>query len=80
MTAYKPWEPTIERDRFFNPFAKVDADKGPLTESREDLRPEDTAPLQGSKDFSDADSLGDVIADAYEESSGREPKPGVEPG
>jgi hypothetical protein len=30
---------------------------------------EDTTPLQGSKDLSDADSLEDVIADAQREQS-----------
>jgi hypothetical protein len=30
------------------------------------LANEDSAPLQGSKDLSDADSLEDVIAESYE--------------
>lgn len=68
MPSRKSWEPKIERDREFNPFAKVDADKGPVTETQDLESPqEDTAPLQGSNDLSDADSLQDVIADAYAE-------------
>jgi hypothetical protein len=68
MSPRKPWEPKIERDREFNPFAKVDADKGPVTETRDLEGPQqDTAPLQGSHDLSDADALQDVIADAYAE-------------
>jgi hypothetical protein len=68
MSSRKPWEPTIERNPEFNPFAKVDARKGPYTEKRELQRFEDdTAPLQGSKDVSDEDSLQDVIADEYAE-------------
>jgi len=52
-----PWEPKIERAREFNPFAKVDADKGPFTERRGLERPEeDTAPLQVSKDLSDKET------------------------
>jgi hypothetical protein len=80
MSSRKPhWEPKIERAREFNPFAKVDAYKGPFTEAR-DLEPpmEDTAPLQGSKDLSDQDSLQDVIADAYEQQPGESPKPKTE--
>jgi len=71
-----PWEPKIERAREFNPFAKVDADKGPFVETRDLERPEeDTAPLQGSKDLSDKDSLQDVIADAYEQQPDQDAKP-----
>lgn len=62
-----PWEPRIERAREFNPFAKVDADKGSFTEARGLVSPEDTTPLQGSKDLSDQDSLQDVVADAYQQ-------------
>ncbi len=77
MSSHKPpWEPKIERAREFNPFTKVDADKGPFTETRDLERlEEDTAPLQGSKDLSDKDSLQDVIADAYEQQPEKDPKP-----
>jgi hypothetical protein len=75
-----PWEPKIERAREFNPFAKVDADKGPFTEKRDLERPEeDTAPLQGSKDLSDNDSLQDVIADAYEQQPDDDAQPQTKP-
>ncbi|HVW67697.1 MAG TPA: hypothetical protein VHB68_01925 [Steroidobacteraceae bacterium] len=77
MTSRKPpWEPKIERAREFNPFTKVDADKTPFKETRDlGQLEEDTAPLQGSKDLSDKDSLEDVIAGAGEERSDEAPKP-----
>jgi hypothetical protein len=76
-----PWEPKIERAREFNPFAKVDADKSPFVETRDLGRPEgDTAPLQGSRDLSDKDSLQDVIADAYEQQPDEEPNPQTKSG
>ena len=80
MSSRKPlWEPKIERAREFNPFAKVDADKGPYIETRDLTRPEDdTAPLQGSKDLSDKDSLQEVIAEAYERQPDEDPKPKTE--
>ncbi len=81
MSSRKPWEPKIERDSEFNPFAKVDAAKGSFTESRGllDLE-EDTSPLQGTKDLSDVDSLQDVIADAYAgQESKTETKPEAKP-
>lgn len=69
MSSRKPyWEPKIERAREFNAFVKVNADKGPFVEERTlDPSMEDTAPLQGTKDLSDQDSLEDVIADAYQQ-------------
>jgi hypothetical protein len=68
MSPQKPWEPTIERADEFNPFASVDGDRGPFSQTPRLRNPEeDTAPLQGSKDISDSDSLQDVVADAYDE-------------
>lgn len=68
MSTRKPWEPKIKRESEFNPFASVDGDKGPFAQTPQLRNPEeDTSPLQGSKDLSDADSLEDVVADAYRE-------------
>ena len=55
------WRPRIERPAEFNPFEALGSDdylrNAPRLRSRED-----TAPLQGTKDVSDSDSLEDVIA------------------
>ncbi|HUL48353.1 MAG TPA: hypothetical protein VLV25_14765 [Steroidobacteraceae bacterium] len=52
----------------FNPFEGLGSDdylrKAPRLRSRED-----TAPLQGTKDVSDADSLEDVIAETPQSSA-----------
>jgi hypothetical protein len=64
MSADKPWSPTLE-----NPDAFMDH-KNPALGNNPPLRmplpDEDTAPLQGSKDLSDPDSLEDVIAASYD--------------
>jgi len=57
------WRPRIERVKEFNPFeARVEDEylmNAPRLRSKED-----TAPLQGTKDRSDQDSLEDVVAEA----------------
>ena len=66
MSSNKSWEPRIDSEGPFNPFAPVDGDKGPYAGSPQLRNPEeDTGPLQGSKDISDTDSLEDVIADSH---------------
>lgn len=59
----RAWRPHIERAVEFNPFEAVAGDDHlknvPKLRSRED-----TAPLQGTRDLSDVDSLEDVIAEA----------------
>jgi hypothetical protein len=64
MSEKQPWSPTIEKSKDFqdhqNPAL---GDDPPL---RIPDATEDTAPLQGSKDLSDPDSLEDVIAESYE--------------
>jgi hypothetical protein len=66
MTSREPWQPHIERQSEFNPFDTTPKDNAPNRASKIRNAEEDTAPLQGSKDLSDADSLEDVIADAYQ--------------
>ena len=63
MSSQKPWTPNIDSPTLLNPFTAPDGDKGPSEPQLRDPA-HDTAPLQGTKDISDADSLGDVIADA----------------
>jgi hypothetical protein len=64
---FRAWRPRIERAVEFNPFEAVGGDdhlkKVPRLRSTDD-----TAPLQGTKDRSDADSLEDVIAEATQSS------------
>jgi hypothetical protein len=62
MCPQKPWSPKIDGQPLFNPFAPPDGDRSTPPKLREPQ--EDTAPLQGTKDVSDADSLQDVIADS----------------
>jgi len=57
------WRPRIDRAKEFNPFEALVEDKY-LTNAPKLRSKEDTAPLQGTKDVSDADSLEDVIAEA----------------
>jgi hypothetical protein len=62
MSVHKPWSPKIDSQPIFNPFAPPDGDRTTTPKLRDPQ--EDTAPLQGTKDVSDADSLQDVIADS----------------
>jgi hypothetical protein len=65
MSAHEPWRPKIDREPEFNPFGTVIDDNNSLSNPPKLRNPEeDTTPLQGTKDLSDADSLEDVIADA----------------
>jgi hypothetical protein len=63
MSSHKPWSPAIDADPVLHPFAPPDGrtSRGTLTLADPE---EDTAPLQGTRDISDADSLEDVKADA----------------
>jgi hypothetical protein len=64
MSEKQPWSPTIEKSKDFQDHRNPSVgDDPPL---RIPDANEDTAPLQGSKDLSDPDSLEDVIADSYE--------------
>jgi hypothetical protein len=64
MSDTKPWYPNLEQSKDFvdhkNPSL---GDDPPI---RIPLATEDTAPLQGTKDLSDDDSLEDVIADSFD--------------
>jgi hypothetical protein len=63
MSDVKPWYPNLVNGKEF-----VDH-KNPLGDTPQIKVPdatEDTSPLQGSKDLSDADSLEDVIADSFD--------------
>jgi hypothetical protein len=67
MSPRKPWQPRVDPDTELNPFhnGASDADN-PLDNPQIQDPEEDSAPLQGSKDLSDDDSLEDVIADDSE--------------
>jgi len=62
MSAHKPWTPKIDSPPVFNPFMPPEGDRSTTPKLREPQK--DTAPLQGTTDLSDADSLEDVIADS----------------
>jgi hypothetical protein len=60
----KPWSPNLGKSKDFTDHTNPAlGDDPPL---RMPLPNEDSAPLQGSKDLSDEDSLEDVIAESYE--------------
>ena len=59
----RAWRPRIDRAREFNPF-EARAEDEYLMNAPQLRSKDDTAPLQGTKDLSDADSLEDVIAEA----------------
>lgn len=63
MAAREPWRPHMEPDREFNPYSATgdESDARARPDAIQDPA-EDTAPLQGSKDLTDEDSLDDVIA------------------
>jgi hypothetical protein len=64
MNEKQPWSPTLDKSKDFQDHQNPTlGDDPPL---RIPDATEDTAPLQGSKDLSDADSLEDVIAESYE--------------
>jgi hypothetical protein len=62
MAERKPWQPSLDTEPDANPFANRTQGEGSFVKKVRDPQ-EDTAPLQGSKDMSDDDSLLDVIAD-----------------
>jgi hypothetical protein len=64
MSAKKSWRPRIDGRPFFNAEPNVLDRPDPAAMEVRDPE-EDTAPLEGTHDVSDADSLEDVIADAY---------------
>jgi hypothetical protein len=61
MSSRKPWQPRVDTDTELNPFHNGASDRDDPLEIQD--AEEDSAPLQGSKDLSDDDSLEDVIAD-----------------
>lgn len=69
MSSNKPWTPDIDGQSLLHPFG---APEGGINRGVVKLRdPEqDSAPLQGTRDLSDADSLEDVRADAEEKQHG----------
>jgi hypothetical protein len=68
MSARKPWQPRVESEPELNPFENGASERGALLDTPQINDPEeDSAPLEGSKDLSDEDSLDDVIADEDEE-------------
>jgi hypothetical protein len=64
MSDPKTWRPQIDEDAEINPFTRGGVNKRALLDSAQlQDAEEDSAPLQGTKDLSDDDSLEDVIAD-----------------
>jgi hypothetical protein len=72
MSSNKPWAPDIDGEPLLHPFGAPEGDQSRGTLKLRDPE-QDTAPLQGTKDLSDADSLRDVIADAEEKEHGAGP-------
>ena len=68
----KPWSPDMEGQPLLHPFGAPEGDKSRGTLKLRDPE-QDTAPLQGTKDISDADALEDVRADAEEKQHGEGP-------
>ncbi|HEX4377437.1 MAG TPA: hypothetical protein VHZ99_09840 [Steroidobacteraceae bacterium] len=65
MAERKPWQPKGDNQKELNPF--VNAHSEDRLDNDEINDPAvDSAPLQGSRDLSDEDSLEDVIADSRE--------------
>jgi hypothetical protein len=65
MAQRKPWRPRVDNQTELNPF--VNSTSGERLDNDEINDPEeDSAPLQGTHDLSDDDSLDDVISDASE--------------
>jgi hypothetical protein len=65
MAPRKPWRPTVDSSqKELNPFANPVSDREGVLDTPDLVdAAEDSAPLQGSKDLSDEDSLVDVIAE-----------------
>jgi len=62
MSDPKPWQPSLETEPELNAFANRTRGEGTFKNKVRDPE-EDTAPLEGSKDLSDDDSLVDVVAE-----------------
>jgi hypothetical protein len=62
MSDRKPWQPRLDTEPEANAFANRTQGDGAFKKPLRDPE-EDTAPLQGSKDISDDDSLVDVVAE-----------------
>ena len=58
------WRPRIDADWEFNPFTDQVQGSDYLMRAPHIREARDTAPLQGTRDLTDMDSLNDVIADA----------------
>jgi hypothetical protein len=61
--SHKPWSPDIDSPTPLHPFAPPEGERARGTLRLRDPE-QDTAPLQGTGDISDADSMEDVVADA----------------
>jgi hypothetical protein len=77
MSDTKPWTPTLDNAKDFSDLAnRAHGNIPPDREPPLRVPPratEDTAPLRGSKDVSDPDSLEDVIAESYEPDAPTQP-------
>jgi hypothetical protein len=74
MSDKTPWYPNLEEAKEFTDHPNPALGKNPPL--RIPLANEDTAPLQGSKDLSDDDSLEDVVAASYDADDADEDPPG----
>ena len=71
MADIKPWYPVPDTSKVFSDHGNPTLTGEPPL--RIPLANEDSAPLQGTKDLSDADSLEDVIASSYSPEAATEP-------
>lgn len=77
MSETKPWYPNLGKNKDFTDHVNPAlGDDPPL---KIPLATEDSAPLQGSKDLSDDDSLEDVIAESFEPDESAADTPAVPP-
>lgn len=58
------WRPEVETEPELNPFASHTGDQSLIRPPKMRNAEEDTAPLQGTRDLSDEDSLQDVTVEA----------------
>ena len=75
MSNDKPWSPTLENAKEFSELSNEAHGNSPPVRTPPvrvpPLASEDTAPLRGSRDLSDPDSLEDVIADSYDDNESK---------
>ena len=64
MAQRKPWRPRVDNQTELNPF--VNSTSAERDDDEINDPAEDSAPLQGTHDLSDDDSLDDVISDSSE--------------